>query len=312
MSTVTPFAVLAVIGAVSGSVTAWLLLRRDRPAEVLTPAAPPEPVPGEVAARLLADERTARLAELTTLAERADGDLELRQECVDRILDRFRSGWPDPVAWQAELWRLLLPHLRPGAPRFWPGMDVELDHVVLHAVDLRGCEVRDARFHGVRFAGDARFGDARFTGLVSFEGSCFARHAFFGGARFGTGADFENATFTGTADFAGVTAAGPVWFDHARFSARTDFTSAAFGDEVSFEATGFAGRTLFSGSRFAAGVLFTRARFSGPADFTGATAAGFDFTGARVRTDARVVRTWPPGWAPGEPQPPRWAGFTRA
>lgn len=307
MPTVTPFAVLALIGAVSGAVTAWLLLRRDRPAEVLTPSAPPEPVPEEVAARLLADDHAARLAALASFAGFADGDPTRRQECVAEILAGFRYEWPDPPAWQAELWRLLVPRLHPGSPRFWPGMDLELDRLVLHAVDLRGCEVRDARFHAVRFAGDAHFDEAVFTGLVSFEGSCFARHAFFAGARFETGADFENATFTGTADFAGVTARGPTWFDAARFSARTDFTSATFGDEVSFEATRFAGRTLFSGSRFAAGALFTRARFSGHADFTAVTAGGFDFTGAQVRTDARVVRTWPPGWAPGEPEPQRWA-----
>ncbi|WP_103339038.1 pentapeptide repeat-containing protein [Amycolatopsis sp. CA-126428] len=311
MSTVTPLAILALIGAVSGSVTAWLLLRRDRPAEVLIPSAPPEPVPGEVAARLVADERAARLAALASFARQADADPDLRQECVGEILTQFRSGRPDPPAWQAELWRLLLPHLRPGSPWFWPGMDLELDGLVLHAVDLRGCEVRDARFHAVRFVGDARFGEAVFTGLVSFEGSCFARHALFGSTRFGTGADFEDATFTGTADFTGVTAGGPMWFDAARFSARTDFPAAAFGDDVSFEATGFAGRTLFSGSRFAAGAHFTRARFGGHADFTAATAGGFDFTGAQVRLNARVLRTWPPGWAPGEPEPRRWAGLTR-
>ncbi|HET6707193.1 MAG TPA: hypothetical protein VFH84_19655, partial [Amycolatopsis sp.] len=137
MSTVTPFVVLAVIGAVSGSVTAWLLLRRDRPAEVLTPSAPPEPVPEEVAARLLADEYTARLASLASFAEHADGAPGRRQQCVDEILTEFEYEWPDPPAWQAELWRLLLPHLRPGSPRFWPGMDLDLDDLVLYDVDLR-------------------------------------------------------------------------------------------------------------------------------------------------------------------------------
>jgi len=36
------------------------------------------------------------------------------------------------------------------------------------------------------------------------------------------------------------------------------------------------------------------------------TAVEFDFTGAQVRTDSDVVRTWPPGWAPGEPEPQPW------
>ncbi|MDS0139607.1 MULTISPECIES: pentapeptide repeat-containing protein [unclassified Amycolatopsis] len=196
MSTVTPFAVLAVIGAASGSVTAWLLLRRDRPAEVLTPSAPAEPVPDEVAARLLADEHTVRLAELASFAEQADADPERRQECVHAIAARFDDDWPDPVAWQAELWQLLRPHLRRESPRFWPGMDLDLDYLVLHAVDLRGCEVRRASF--------------------------------------------------------------------------------------------------------------VETSFAGPVDFTGATAAEYDFTGAHVRIDADVVRVWPPGWEPGEPEPQPW------
>ncbi|MEU0532576.1 hypothetical protein [Amycolatopsis tolypomycina] len=196
MSTITPFAILAVIGAVSGAVTAWLLLRRDRPAEVLTPSAPPEPVPEEVEARLLADDYTTRLAALDSFAEHADGHPDRRRQCVDEILAEFGYEWPDQPAWQAELWRRLLPHLRPGSPRFWPGMDLDFDDLVLHAVDLRGCAVGKASFAGTYFAG--------------------------------------------------------------------------------------------------------------PVDFTGMTAAEFDFTGAQVRTDADVVRTWPRGWAPGEPEPQPW------
>jgi pentapeptide repeat protein len=315
MSTLTPFPVLALIGAVSGAVTAWLLLRRDRPAQVLTPTAPPEPMPVEVVSQLLADERTARLSALASFAELADADPARRQDCVDDIVAQFRRQWPGPPTWQGELWRLLLPCLRPESSRFWPGMDLHLDHLVLFVVDLRGCEVRDAVLAGVRFAGDARFDGAVFTGSVSFEGSSFARHAVFSRARFETGADFENTTFTGTAAFDGVTARGEVWFDAARFSARTDFTAADFGDDVSFEAAGFAGRTSFRGTRFAAGALFARARFGGHADFTEATAAEFGFPGARARTDVRVVRTWPPGWAPGPPRPSRpgwWAELREA
>ncbi|WP_206785707.1 pentapeptide repeat-containing protein [Amycolatopsis sp. MtRt-6] len=192
MSTVTPFALLALIGAVSGSVTAWLLLRRDRPAEVLTPSAPPEPVPDEVAARLLADERAARLTALASFARQADGDPGLRQECVGEILGQFEDDWPDSPEWQAELWRLLRPHLRPDSPWFWPGMDLDLAGLVLHAVDLRGCEVRDASFRDVHFDGDARFGGTVFTGTANFAGACFGGRVDFTGA---TAAEFD---FTGT------------------------------------------------------------------------------------------------------------------
>ncbi|WIX99398.1 pentapeptide repeat-containing protein [Amycolatopsis mongoliensis] len=301
MSTLTPVPVLALIGAVSGAVTAWLILRRDRPVQVLTPSAPPEPMAPDVTARLLADERTARLAALAHLAELAGSDPARRQACVDEIVAQLRCRWPDRRAWQADLWRLLLPHLRRTSPRFWPGMALCLESLALHDVDLRGCEVRDLVFRGVRFLGDARFEGVVVTGLACFEEAWFARHARFGGARFGTGADFEHVTFTGNAAFAEVDARDTMWFDEARFSALADFTAAGF-TAVSFAGVGFAGRTTFRDARFA-DAFFEGARFSGPADFAGTSAERFRFPRARARTDAHVVRTWPSGWGLGPPRP---------
>ncbi|GLY40673.1 hypothetical protein Amsp01_066960 [Amycolatopsis sp. NBRC 101858] len=291
MSTVTPFAVLALIGAVSGGVTAWLILRRSPPVQVLTP-----PVP-EVIVRPTAD-HSARVAELAHLAELADVDPARRQDFVDRFLARLGCGWRDTGD---EVWPVLLRHLRPGSPRFWPGIDLRGDSAVLPGVDLRGCEVRNAIFHEVRFHGDARFDGTVFTGLVSFEDSSFARHAHFGDARFETGADFGNTTFSGTAEFAGATSAAETWFDEARFSARTEFTGARFAD-TSFANTGFAGRTSFRDARFA-DAFFGGARFGGHADFTGTSAERFRFPGARARTDVHVRRTWPAGWVLGPPRP---------
>jgi hypothetical protein len=304
MSTLTPFPVLALIGAVSGAVTAWLLLRRDRPAEVLTPSSPPEPMPADVTSQLLADERGARLDALRSLAEEADDDPGLRQDCVDEVLAQFRT---DP---HAPLWELLREHLRRDSPRFWPGMDLHVVFALLADVDLRGCEVRDGVFRAVGFAGDAHFEDTVFTGEVSFEESCFARHAFFDRARFEAAANFEHTTFTAAAAFPGITTHGRTWFDAARFSARTDFAAAVFGDGVSFGEVGFSGPTTFRDARFAAVALFGQARFGGHADFTGAVAAAFEFAGARVRTDVHVVHTWPDGVTAGEPAPRRpgkWA-----
>jgi uncharacterized protein YjbI with pentapeptide repeats len=314
MSTLTPFPLLALIGAVSGAVTAWLLLRRDRPAQVLTPSAPPEPMPAAVTARLLADEHTARLAALAGFAELADAEPARRQDCVDEIVAQLRHPWPDRPAWQAALWDLLRPHLRRASPRFWPGMYLRLERLALYDVDLRGCELRDAVFHRVHFFGDARFEGAVITGLASFEEAWFARHARFGRARFGTGADFEHATFTGNADFAGVDARQAMWFDEARFSALADFAKVTFTGEASFAGTGFAGRTTFRDARLA-DAFFGGARFSGPADFTGATATRFRFPRARARTDVHVARTWPAGWVPGTPRPQKpgvWAEFEEA
>ncbi|MDQ7808969.1 pentapeptide repeat-containing protein [Amycolatopsis sp. A133] len=314
MSTVTPFAILALIGAVSGSVTAWLLLRRDRPAEVLTPSAPPEPMDEEVVRQLVADELDVRLAGLHEFAELADHDPSLRQNFVDQFFVQLGYGWRESAAWQAKLWPVLLTRLRRESPEFWPEMDLHPESMVLHEVDLRGCEVRNARFDTVRFVGDARFDGAVITGPSSFEGSCFARHASFAGARFEADTDFERTTFTGTAAFPRIITHGQLWFDNARFSARTDFTGAAFGDDVTFEGAGFAGPTTFRDTRSAADVLFGGARFSGHADFAGAAASEFALTGASARTDAHVRRTWPPGWELGPPRPRKpghWADLTR-
>ncbi|MEU4254073.1 hypothetical protein AB0F15_42440 [Amycolatopsis sp. NPDC026612] len=290
MSTTTPFPVLALIGAVSGAVTAWLLLRRDRPAGVVHPATGPEAGYPEIERKIFADERDVRLAGVHEFAELADREPGLRQDFVDQFFMQLGYGWPQSAAWQAVLWPVLLRRLRRGAPEFWPGTNLHSKRpMVLHQLDLRGCEVGEVFFRGVRFVGDARF-----DGAV---------------------ADFEHTTFTGMAAFPRMTTYGELWFDAARFSARTDFADAAFDDDVSFECAGFAGPTTFRNARFAADVLFGGARFSGHADFTGAMAADFFLTGARARTDAYVRRTWPPGWELGRPRlrkPGHWADLTRA
>ncbi|MFJ7214691.1 pentapeptide repeat-containing protein [Amycolatopsis sp. NPDC098790] len=301
MSTVTPFAVLALIGAGSGAVTAWALLLRDRPAQVLTPTAPPERLDPATERKIFADEREVRLAGVHEFAELADRDPALRQDFVDHFVAQLGYGWHERAAWQARLWPVLLARLRRGSRLFWPGMDLHVPPMVLHDVDLRGCQLRDATFREVRFAGTARFGGAVFARLVSFEGACFARHALFRGTAFKAGADFENVTFTGTALFADVTAGGEVWFDRSRFSAHTDFAESAFAD-TSFADVGFAGRTSFRDARFG-DAFFGGARFSGHVDFTGATAERFRFPRARARTDVYARRSWPPGWVLGTPSP---------
>ncbi|MER6796738.1 pentapeptide repeat-containing protein, partial [Amycolatopsis mediterranei] len=292
MATITPFAVLALIGAVAGSVAAWLLLRRDRYAEVVHPVTVRGAIDPVTERKIFADEREVRLAGVHEFAALADRDPALRQDFVDQFFVQLGYGWPESAAWQAKLWPVLRMRLRRESPEFWPGMDLHPKPMVLHEVDLRGCEVRNAFFSRVRFVGDARFDGAVFAGPVSFEGSCFARHVSFAGTRFGADADFERTTFTGTAAFPRITTHGQLWFDAARFSARTDFTGAAFSDDVSFDCAGFAGPVTFRDARCAADLLFGGARFSGHADFTGATAADFFLTGARARTDAHVRRTW--------------------
>lgn len=279
-------------------VTAWLVVRRDRYAEL---TAGPVFAGSDTERKISADDRDVRLAAVREFAERADRDPSLRQDFVDRFFGRLGHRWRETGSWPPELWPVLLARLRRGSRLFWPGMDLHVPPMVLHDVDLRGCELRDTTFRNVRFAGTARFSGAVFTRSVSFEGSCFARHALFRGTSFEAGADFEKVTFTGSASFTEATADGEVWFDGARFSAHTDFSGSALAD-VSFADVGFAGRTSFRDARFA-DAFFGGARFSGHADFTGTTAERFRFPQARARTDVYVRRTWPPGWTLGPPSP---------
>jgi uncharacterized protein YjbI with pentapeptide repeats len=294
----------------AGLVGAWLVVRRDSYAEVTA-----EPgFTGSAAERdTYADDRGTRLAGVRAFAEFADRVPSLRQDFVDQFFVQLGYGWPGNAAWQAELWPVLLPRLRRGSPGFWPGMDLHPKSMVLHDVDLRGCEIRNAIFHDVHFAGDVHFDGAVCTGLVSFRGSRFTRHAYFGGARFETGADFGRTTFTGTAAFAEASTEGETRFDRARFSARTDFGGARFAD-TSFAGARFAGRTSFRDARFAE-AFFGEARFSGHADFTGATAERFRFPRARARTDVPAVRHLPSDWTLGPSRPRKpglWADLIRA
>ena len=290
--------VLLYAGVAACLVTAWQIVRRDRYAEL---TAAPAFAGSDSERKVFADEREARMDGVHEFAALADRDPSLRQDFVDHVLVQLGHGWHGVAGWQARLWPVLLARLRPGSPLFWPGMDLHVQPMVLHDVDLRGCELRDATFRGVRFVGTARFGGAVFTRLVSFEGACFARHALFRGTSFKAGADFENATFTGTALFTEATAGGEVWFDGARFSAHTDFSESAFAD-TSFANAGFAGRTSFRDARFG-DAFFGEARFSGHTDFTAATAERFRFPRARARTDVYALRAWPPGWTLGPPSP---------
>ncbi|MCR6483848.1 pentapeptide repeat-containing protein [Amycolatopsis sp. OK19-0408] len=305
MSTLAPFPVLALVAAVSGAVTAWLLARRARPAEV-------SPAPGfagsETERKTYAEERATRLAGLREFAELADRDPSARQDFVDRLFVELEHGWRETGTWPAELWPLLLARLRPASPRFWPEIDLHPRSVSLIGADLRGCVVRNAIFHDVYFFGDARFDGAVCTGLASFRGCRFARHAYFRGTRFETGADFGTTTFTGTAAFTGARTDGETWFDGARFSARTDFDEIRFAD-TSFAGAGFAGRTSFRDARFDE-AFFGGARFGGHADFTGAAAERFRFAGASARTDVHLRRKWPMGWSLGPVRacrPGEWA-----
>ncbi|MFJ1759054.1 pentapeptide repeat-containing protein [Amycolatopsis sp. NPDC088138] len=295
MSTIIPLPVLITVALAGGGIIAWVLSRRDSGWAEVTTA--PE---GSV---LVLDLPDVHFRPLREYEIRAQADPALRQDWVDQALAQLGG-----TLHAAELWQLLTSHLRPGAPGFWPGMDLRAESLVLAGTDLRGCEVRDAVFRQVRFWGAARFDGLVCTGLVSFERCAFTYHVSFRGAEFRAGADFEGATFMANTSFAGVTTGDVVWFDEVRFSGRTDYTGAGFAADVSFLATGFAGPTSFRDARFGGEAQFLHARFSGHADFTGATAGGFRFAGASARTDVRLARTWPEGVSLGE-RGPRRPGF---
>ncbi|MEV6448113.1 hypothetical protein [Amycolatopsis sp. NPDC051716] len=264
---------------------------------------------------LYAPDPATRLETFRELDERAHQDPAQRQGFVDQVLAQLRfGGWSRRPDWQDRLWALVLPHLRPDGPAFWPGIDLRVEYAVLTALDLSGCEVRDLTVDEVRFRGTTRFVRTVFTGDVTFAGSCFAGHARFRQAEFRGAADFDQVTFTGTAAFPGAMVAGPAGFHQARFSGLTDFTGARFAGPFDAVAAGFAGRTSFRDARFAARTRFAQARFTGHADFTGATfAAPPGLARAWARTDWYAVRTWPAGWSAGAEEvvlpkrPGRWA-----
>ncbi|MGW3960820.1 pentapeptide repeat-containing protein [Amycolatopsis sp. NPDC005003] len=261
-----------------------------------------------------------RLEVLGGLERLAHRNRAQRQLFVDQVLAQLRfRGWSRLPDWQDRLWALVLPHLRPHAAEFWPGIDLRVERAVLTAVDLSGCEVRDLTFEWVRFDGTARFVRTVFTGEVTFVGSCFAGHARFREAQFKSEAAFDSVTFTGTAAFPGVTVAGPAGFGEARFSGLTDFTGAWFAGSFDAEAAGFAGRTSFRDTRFRRTTWFAEARFTGHADFTGASfVVPPELTRTWARTDRYAVRTWPAGWAVGSgdvalpKRPGRWAALRAA
>jgi hypothetical protein len=256
-----------------------------------------------------------RLETFRELERRAHRDPAQRQAFVDQVLAQlwFR-GWSRLPDWQARLWALVLPHLRPQEEEFWHGIDIEVECTVLTDVDLSGCQVRDVAFEQVRFAGTTRFVRTVFTGEVTFDGACFVKHARFRRAEFRSSASFDQVTFAGTASFPGVTVTGPAGFHRARFSGLTDFTGARFAGPFDAVGAGFAGRTSFRDACFAPRARFAEARFTGHADYTGASFA--DRPGlarAWARTDWYAVRSWPAGWSAGTEdvalpkRPGRWA-----
>ncbi|MFJ9786405.1 hypothetical protein ACIRSS_43015 [Amycolatopsis sp. NPDC101161] len=85
-------------GTIRACVTAWLVVRRDRYAEL---TAGPVFAGTDTERKVTADDREVRLAGVREFAERADRDRSLRQDFVDRFFGRLGHGWREtwPPGW---------------------------------------------------------------------------------------------------------------------------------------------------------------------------------------------------------------------
>jgi len=223
-----------------------------------------------------------RVGALRTLEALGQDHPERRQAIVDVFCAYLRmpAGEDGPLRLTAA--RILTDHLRPSAPGFWGGVNVDLTGATLADCDLSGCRVDG----GLRLDYAVLLGAAKFRGLVvggptSLRGTTFYDHAW-----------LERAVFRGPARFDAATFHADAWFGEATFAARTTFAAAEFG-----------GHAWFGGCSFRGPVDFGEATFRRSAGFRGAVAhSGVALRGTTFLGPARVSRRgeqWnmtAPGW----------------
>lgn len=258
------------------------------------------------------DKAPVRLAGIYALERLAQDNPRHRQTIVNVLCAYLRMPFPyeEPDTAQdvtlleeheirVTIQRLLCAHLRPRVfsptksdadharqpanPRFWPGLDLNLNGARLFSFDLRACEVGAAdfshavfvgrtTFRGATFSGEAGFRNAVFRRLVNFDqvrfgefswfhGTRFEGGAMFGGAVFAETAGFKTAEFLGDARFRHAAFQSAVLFQQAVFHAKATFGSAEFHDNAGFARTTFGDTLELRGATFHAGVWFRDARF---------------------------------------------------
>jgi Pentapeptide repeats (9 copies) len=179
--------------------------------------------------------------------------------------------------------RLLIGHLRPDLPRFWPGLAIDLSGATLIDLDLSGCHLAGpCRLDRATLLGQVKLREATVTGELTATAARFTDHAWFERATFGQGARFDASTFAGDAWFGEVTFRGPASFRAVTFAGHAWFAGAAAHGAVDLTETMFRRSAGFRGAHLAGPVALTGAVFAGPARVS------------RRRDDAWNL--CPPGW----------------
>lgn len=154
---------------------------------------------------------------------------------ADKLTTEEQRGRAQELEVRRTAQRILADHLRPGAT-FWPDIDLELSHAVLHLFDLKDCRLRNARLGGARFVGNCWFDGTHFTGYAVFGGATFERSALFRETRFDGVARFRGAHFQGVASFRDARFLGEAIFgatdDGATFELQVSFAGASFDSGI--------------------------------------------------------------------------------
>jgi len=221
----------------------------------------------KAADQLGSDKAAVRLAGLYSLERLAQDTPPLRQTIVNLLCAYLRMPFHTDVdedVRQQEIEvrrtveRIFSAHLQPGddphgpVPTFWPDIDLDLSGAVLHVLDLRQAEVRQALFGGARFLGWVRFTGTRFTGDAIFGGTGFETSASFRSVRFGAEARFRGAEFRGATTFLGATFEGEALFGGVR------------GPADSPDGAVFVEGATFTGAEFAQPPILEHVRASAP------------------------------------------------
>jgi hypothetical protein len=214
----------------------------------------------KAAEQLGSDKAAVRLAGFYALERLAQDNPGHRETIVSLFCAYLRmppaeGAEEDQVRFTAQ--RIMAQHLRPDRtpggqvtnPRFWPGLDLDLEGAVLSSFSLAGCEIHAGYFWRTKFTGrETRFDRARFRGNARFDDAEFGAYALFRDAEFQANVRFDDAVFLDVAAFG-----GPPFSDTDVKFGGGEVGGAVFHGDTSFAGVRFAGETRFTGAEFRRG-----------------------------------------------------------
>ncbi len=172
---------------------------------------------GKAADQLGSDKAPVRLAGLYSLERLAGGYPEHRQTIVNVLCAYLRMPCEDTDEEELQVrktaQRILLLHLRPGAPEqpsegFWPDIDLDFSGARLVGLNLTHCSIRSITCYDTTFSELTSFRGTRFRSKADFNKARFEKRVDFRGVEFVAGCEtFNGAVFAGPADFGTKSAA---------------------------------------------------------------------------------------------------------